>query len=103
MTAEDIYWGSMLAQAEMIASGTTLFHDMYTFMPQVAQAAEISGMKALLGRGATYFGDSPFEKHQGSIESIELYKEYNNFTSCESCFSSLQFTPIGPNTMICNS
>ena len=77
LSDDDAYWGSLLAQAEMIASGTTLFHDMYMFMPQVAKAAEQSGMKALLGRGATYFGNPLFEEHQGTIESIELFKEYN--------------------------
>ncbi len=77
LSDDDAYWGSMLAQAEMIASGTTLFHDMYMFMPQVAKATEKSGMKALLGRGATYFGNPLFTEHQGTIEAIELFKEYN--------------------------
>ncbi|MBQ9096813.1 MAG: amidohydrolase [Clostridia bacterium] len=77
LSDDDAYWASMLAQAEMIASGTTLFHDMYMFMPQVVKATEESGMKALLGRGATYFGNPLFSEHQGTIESIELFKEYN--------------------------
>ncbi len=79
LSDDDAYWASLLAQAEMIASGTTLFHDMYMFMPQVAKATEASGMKALLGRGATYFGNPLFTEHQGTIESIELYKNYNNY------------------------
>ncbi|MBR2472041.1 MAG: amidohydrolase [Clostridia bacterium] len=78
LSDDDAYWGSMLAQAEMIASGTTLFHDMYMFMPQVAKATERSGMKALLGRGATYFGNPSFSEHQGTIETIALFKEFNN-------------------------
>ena len=78
MSDDDAYWGSLLAQAEMIASGTTLFHDMYMFMPQVAKATEASGLKALLGRGATYFGNPLFAEHQGTIESISLFKEFNN-------------------------
>ncbi len=77
LSDDDAYWGSMLAQAEMIASGTTLFHDMYMFMPQVAKATEKSGMKALLGRGATYFGNPLFAEHQGTIETIEFFKEFN--------------------------
>jgi len=32
MTAEDIYWGSLLSMVEMIKSGTTAFCDMYDFM-----------------------------------------------------------------------
>jgi len=32
LTAEDVYWGTLLACIEMIRSGTTTFADMYFFM-----------------------------------------------------------------------
>jgi 5-methylthioadenosine/S-adenosylhomocysteine deaminase len=51
LTGEDIYWGTMLANLEMIKSGTTTFADMYFFMPDVAKAVDESGMRALLSRG----------------------------------------------------
>ncbi|HWP98527.1 MAG TPA: amidohydrolase [Syntrophomonadaceae bacterium] len=51
LTGEDIYWGSLLAIAEMLRSGTTCFADMYFFMDRVAQAVEESGMRAVLSRG----------------------------------------------------
>lgn len=35
-----VYWGSMLAFAEMIRGGTTAFCDMYMFMESCAKAAE---------------------------------------------------------------
>jgi len=43
------YWGSMLACAEMIKSGTTTFSDMYIFEEETAQAANQAGMRCLLG------------------------------------------------------
>jgi 5-methylthioadenosine/S-adenosylhomocysteine deaminase len=43
------YWGSMLACAEMIKSGTTTFCDMYIFEDETAMAAHRAGMRCLLG------------------------------------------------------
>ncbi|MDD5713159.1 MAG: amidohydrolase, partial [Smithellaceae bacterium] len=43
------YWGSLLACAEMISSGTTTFCDMYIFEDETAQAAKDAGMRCLLG------------------------------------------------------
>ncbi len=48
---EDAYWGSLLAQIEMIRSGTTCFNDMPMFVDQIARAARESGMRAVLARG----------------------------------------------------
>jgi len=43
------YWGSLLACAEMIRSGTTTFCDMYIFEDETARAAKEAGMRCLLG------------------------------------------------------
>lgn len=43
------YWGSLLACAEMIKSGTTTFCDMYIFEDETAMAARKTGMRCLLG------------------------------------------------------
>ncbi len=43
------YWGSMLACAEMIKSGTTTFCDMYIFEEETARAAKEAGMRCLVG------------------------------------------------------
>jgi len=50
-TGDDVYWGTSLAAAEMILSGTTTFVDMYDHMDRVAQVAEASGLRATLTRG----------------------------------------------------
>jgi len=43
------YWGSLLACAEMIKSGTTTFSDMYIFEQETARAAKQAGMRCLIG------------------------------------------------------
>lgn len=52
---EMVYWGSLLAAAEMIKSGTTTFCDMYLFEDEVARAAKQAGMRCLLGEGLLDF------------------------------------------------
>ncbi|SDF57544.1 amidohydrolase [Sporolituus thermophilus] len=75
LTAEDVYWGSMLAIVEMIKTGTTTFADMYFFMPEVAQAAADSGIRAVLSRGMA--GVAPTAE-QALHESEVLFREWHN-------------------------
>ncbi len=49
LTEKWVYWGAMLACAEMIMSGTTTFCDMYLFEHKTAEAARAAGMRALVG------------------------------------------------------
>ena len=44
-----VYWGTRLAVAEMLLSGTTTFCDMYLFTDAVAQAAADTGIRAGVG------------------------------------------------------
>lgn len=48
---EDCYWGSLLGIAEMLASGTVSFSDMYMHTPGIARAVLESGIKANLSHG----------------------------------------------------
>jgi 5-methylthioadenosine/S-adenosylhomocysteine deaminase len=56
LTGEDVYWGTLLANLEMLKSGTTCFADMYFFMDEVAKAVDISGIRASLSRGLVGVG-----------------------------------------------
>ncbi|MCS7055497.1 MAG: amidohydrolase [Thermoflexales bacterium] len=47
--AEDIYWGALLAIAEMIQSGVTTFADHYFFCDEIAQAVDETGVRANIG------------------------------------------------------
>jgi 5-methylthioadenosine/S-adenosylhomocysteine deaminase len=58
-----VHWGTLLACAEMILSGTTAFCDMYLFEHIVAEAARQAGMRALVGE-VLYDFPSP---HYGAI------------------------------------
>ncbi|HWR09520.1 amidohydrolase [Sporomusa sp.] len=74
LTAEDVYWGSLLAIAEMLKTGTTCFADMYFFMPEVAKAVAESGIRAVLSRGMA--GVAP-TANQALAESENFYKEWH--------------------------
>lgn len=65
LSDEDCYWGSLLGIAEMLASGTVSFTDMYMHTPGIAKAVLESGIKANLSHGystrpgSERFADSP--------------------------------------------
>ena len=52
---ELVYWGALLACAEMIKSGTTTFCDMYVFEAEAARAVRQAGMRCVLGEGLLDF------------------------------------------------
>ncbi len=73
LSGEDIYYGSLLSMAEMIASGTTTYVDMYYEMEQVAKATELSGMRGVIARGLTEDGDA-----EGKLEDCrQLHRKWN--------------------------
>ncbi len=49
LNRDDVYWGTKLAVAEMLLSGTTTFCDMYLFADAVAQAVADTGIRAVVG------------------------------------------------------
>lgn len=79
LTSEDVYSFSLVGIMEMLSSGTTLFADMYDHCEAICDAVDVSGIKALISRGSTYFDSSvPIEKHHATIESIELLNRQND-------------------------
>ena len=61
------YWGSLLACAEMIRSGTTTFCDMYIFEDETAKAAKQAGMRCLLGEVLFDFPSPNFQTPQEGL------------------------------------
>lgn len=53
LTADAVYWGSLLAIAEMLAGGIVSFSDMYYFCRSTARAVAESGIKANLGHSVS--------------------------------------------------
>ncbi len=49
LEAEDVYWGTRLACAEMIRTGTTRFWDMYWHPEATARAVADAGLRATIG------------------------------------------------------
>ncbi|MGI6192233.1 MAG: amidohydrolase [Christensenellales bacterium] len=75
LTAEDAYWGTMLAAAECIRGGCTLVNDMYFFMDNTARAIADSGIRALLGQGIVTGNDDG--KSRLAIAK-SLFDEFND-------------------------
>jgi len=74
---EFVYWGTLLACAEMIRSGTTTFTDGYFFEDQVARATKQAGMRSLLAQGVLDFptpdSPSPDEALKRAESFIQTY------------------------------
>ncbi len=78
LTAEEVYWGSLLGLAELIRSGTTAIADMYFFMDEVARAVEQSGLRALLAYGMIAPDPDPRERLERELErGLELAERWH--------------------------
>ena len=73
------YTGAMLAIAEMLASGTISFSDMYFGLPMIAQAAEESGIKANLSNAVLSFDPTGYDyKIQSEyLETMQVLESYH--------------------------
>jgi 5-methylthioadenosine/S-adenosylhomocysteine deaminase len=67
LTAEAVRLGTTLACAEMLASGTTCFFDSYLFADAVAEAAETSGLRAVIGQGVMEIDNPAFKKPDAAL------------------------------------
>jgi 5-methylthioadenosine/S-adenosylhomocysteine deaminase len=76
LDADDVYWGTRLACAEMIRTGTVGFWDMYWQPGATARAVEDAGLRAVIGAPLLDAGDpggeARIEQLKGDAErSIE--------------------------------
>ncbi len=72
LTPEMVYEGSVRGIKEMLATGTTCFHDMYFFQEETARAAEELGMRGVLCEGITDpVLTKKIEKTEKLIEQVE--------------------------------
>lgn len=77
MTAEDNYWATLLACAEMSRYGVVSFSDMYYALPERAQAVTEAGMKANLCEGLLAFEPKPYSEYPICALNEEYVREYN--------------------------
>ena len=75
LTLDYIYWGTLSAMLEMLATGTTCFADMYFEMERVAEAVLGAGMKAALCRGIT--AGEPGKIERSLSNNLDLAKNYH--------------------------
>ncbi len=48
LTRDDVYWGAMFGEIEMIKSGTTTFNDMYFFEESTAKSVKDTGTRGMI-------------------------------------------------------
>ena len=83
LTAEDCYWASKLACAEMLLTGTTAYCDMGMFMEEAAQAAVDTGIRAVLSRGlagAPDGVDGPNPRLEQAVRLYNNWKDHENLS-----------------------
>lgn len=73
MNEQDIYWGALLAIAEMLKSGTTAYADMYIHMDQIAQAVQDSGIRASLTRGLVFLEEDGGRRLREGIDLVQSW------------------------------
>ncbi len=76
MSFDDMYWGSVLGIAEMIASGCASFSDMYMQSPAIVKAVEESGIKANISRSCSAFSDDVHYKDLLAYEEMNYLYDY---------------------------
>ena len=80
LTADIVYTGALLSIAEMIASGTVAFTDMYFYMDSIARAAYESGVKANLSNAVIAFDKDTYDFYQDKVytETLNVLRDYHN-------------------------
>jgi 5-methylthioadenosine/S-adenosylhomocysteine deaminase len=73
VNADFVRWGTLLACAEMIRSGTTTYADMYYFEDTLAEATRQAGMRAVLGETIL---DFPSPDHKTPQEALAYTERF---------------------------
>jgi 5-methylthioadenosine/S-adenosylhomocysteine deaminase len=68
LTPEDVYWGSLLAHAEMLLAGVTCVADHYFHMDQAFRACEASGIRADLAWAVFGAGEGWKRQYEEALE-----------------------------------
>ncbi|HHX13775.1 MAG TPA: amidohydrolase [Clostridiales bacterium] len=77
LTANDVYYATLLGYAESLRYGIVSTTDMYYFCDEMARAAIETGVKANIGRGVTSFTDEDLYQSIAFRETKELYENYH--------------------------
>ena len=77
MTAEDCYWGTVLACAEMARFGVVSFSDMYYATEERARAVLEAGMKANMCEGLVAFEEKPYTEYPICAQMEALVRDWH--------------------------
>ncbi len=81
LSQDTVYWGSLLACLEMIASGTTCFADGYFFQDGTVRAAHKAGLRALIAQGVIDFPAPGIENPDDNLKvAREFIERWSNHT-----------------------
>lgn len=82
LNPDTVYWGSLLACLEMIASGTTTSVDGYFLADEIVRATDKAGMRALIAQGVIDFPapgvPDPKENLDVAFEFIERWVHFSD-------------------------
>ena len=73
VTPDFVRWGTLLACAEMMLSGTTTYTDMYYFEDTMAAATKECGMRAVLGETIIGFPSPDFKTPADALAGAEKF------------------------------
>jgi 5-methylthioadenosine/S-adenosylhomocysteine deaminase len=76
LEAEDVYWGTRLACAEMIRTGTARFWDMYWHPQATARAVADAGLRAHIGGPLFDVGGGTEEMKTQALADVEALAGY---------------------------
>jgi len=78
LTPRLVHLGGLIACAEMLATGTTCFADMYLYEHEIAAAAEAAGMRAVTAEGVIRTPTMTYATLEEGLELIErLHRRYD--------------------------
>lgn len=70
LTEDDVYWGALLGEIEMIKSGTTMLNDMYFFEKSIVKSVKDTGIRGMI--------DVPlFFKEENEVEIDQKFIDDN--------------------------
>jgi 5-methylthioadenosine/S-adenosylhomocysteine deaminase len=101
LNAEKVYWGALLAAAEMIRGGTTTVADGYFFEAEVRRALADAGLRGVVAQGVVDFPapgvPDPARNLRVAAEFLDTGTDYKNrVTSAIFCHSPYT---CGPETL----
>lgn len=83
LQGDDVYWAMLWTQAEMLATGTIAYTDMYMHLPKMAQAAVDGGLYANVSNGAMCFDPAGycFDTDSVTRQNREVLERWHNADS----------------------